>query len=53
MTSGPGPRPVPPAPRIAIRHSSPWHPDRHVPAFLRPIIDGIRRRLAANHRPLQ
>jgi len=32
---------------VVIRHLVPWEPARHGPAFLAPLVDGVRRRLAA------
>jgi|GEM_PF-4347912 hypothetical protein len=39
---------------VVIRHLSVWDHDRHAPAFIRPIVEGFLRRLAAtgrNNRP--
>lgn len=33
---------------VVIRHRSAWDQDRHAPAFLRPIVDGVLRRLASS-----
>ena len=31
---------------VTVRHAGEWNQTRHGPSFLRPIIDGERRRLA-------
>jgi hypothetical protein len=31
---------------VVIRHRSAWDPGRHAPAFIRPLAEGVLRRLA-------
>ncbi|MDR7865566.1 MAG: hypothetical protein RIN56_02050 [Sporomusaceae bacterium] len=34
-------------PIVSVRHAGEWDQNRHGPSFLRPLVDGERRRLAA------
>jgi hypothetical protein len=32
---------------VTIRHTGKWEENRHGPSFLRPLVEGVRRRLTA------
>ncbi len=48
MASAGGNAPADTAACVAIRHCNPWIQGIHGAAFLRPLVDGVRRRLTSS-----